>query len=153
MLELRYEFLCDLTGTLDDSQEIGNGPKGLRQIAPVTGGTFEGPKMKGKVLPFGADWMITRPDGTWDLDIRVTLETDDGELIYAYYRGIIDVSPEIHERIYSKGEDVDPSEYYFRTSPVFETGSEKYKWLNKIVCVGVGKLFPGKVEYKIYQIL
>ena len=72
MLELRYEFLCDLSGTLDDSQIIGNGPKGLRQIAPVTGGTFEGPKIKGKVLPFGADWLVTRPDGAWELDVRIT---------------------------------------------------------------------------------
>jgi hypothetical protein len=152
-LELRYEFLCNLSGTLGDTQTIGNGPKGLREIAPVTGGSFEGPEKMGKVLPFGADWLVTRSDGAWELDIRITLETDDGELIYAYYRGIIDISPEILDRIYSKGEDVDPSEYYFRTSPVFETGSEKYMWLNKIICVGVGKLSPGKVEYKIYQIL
>jgi hypothetical protein len=124
----------------------------MRRIAPVTGGKVEGPNIKGEVLPFGADWAVLRPDGAWELDVRITIRTQDGELVYAYYRGIIDTTQEVWGRILS-GEEVDPSEYYFRTSPVFETASEKYKWLNKKLCVGVGKLLPGKVEYKVYQIL
>jgi hypothetical protein len=129
------------------------GPRGERRIAPVSGGYFEGPKMKGKVLSFGADWLVIRPGGEWEIDVRITLETDDGEFIYAYYRGIIDISASVLDKIYGSGSYVDPSEYYFRTTPVFETGSEKYRWLNKIICVGVGRLSPGKVEYNIYQIL
>ena len=62
------------------------------------------------------------------------------------------MDPEITERI-QNGEDVDPSEYYFRTTPVFETGSEKYSWLNQIICVGVGKIEQKRVHYKVYQIL
>jgi hypothetical protein len=153
MLELKYELLFDIVGTLDESQNIGNTSKGVRVIAPVSGGSFKGPKLNGKVLPFGADWLMIRSDGVYELDVRITLETDDGALIYAYYRGIIEISPEVYERIFTKGEDVDPSEYYFRTTPVLETGSEKYEWLNNIICVGVGKLSPGKVEYKVYHIL
>ncbi len=88
----------------------------------------------------------------FEVDVRITVRTDDGALIYIYYRGVTNASPEIRERI-QKGEDVDPSEYYFRTTPIFETGSEKYSWLNKIICVGVGKTELKRVRYNIYQIL
>ena len=152
MLELKSELLCEIVGDLDDPQEIGATPHGVRMIHPVVSGTMKGPKMNGEVLPFGADWILLRPDGVGELDVRITLRTDDGELIYIYYRGILNVAPEIMERI-QNGEDVDPSEYYFRTTPVFETGSEKYSWLNQIICVGVGKIEQKRVRYKIYQIL
>jgi hypothetical protein len=151
-LELKYELLCELTGLLGDSQEIGKVPRGIRIIIPVIGGKIEGPKINGKVLPFGADWILTRPDGVEELDIRATIQTDDGELIYIYYRGLNWASPEVNDRL-KKGEYVDPSEYYFRTTPIFETSSEKYNWLNNIICVGIGKLISGGVQYKIYEIL
>ncbi|MBI4767881.1 MAG: DUF3237 domain-containing protein [Deltaproteobacteria bacterium] len=124
----------------------------LRVILPVIGGTVRGPKVNGEILPFGADWLLIRPDGLFELDVRVTIRTDDGELVYLYYRGVSNASAEIRERI-QKGEEVDPSEYYFRTTPIFETGSEKYKWLNQIICVGVGETEVKRVRYKIYQIL
>jgi len=133
-MELKSEFLCELIGEMGESQVIGNGPRGVRRIATVIGGKIEGPKIKGELLPFGADWLVLRPDGAWELDVRITIRTDDNELIYAYYRGVIDASPEVWERR-ANGEIVDPTEYYFRSTPVFETGSEKYKWLNKIICV------------------
>jgi hypothetical protein len=152
MLELKSEFLCELVGDLDDPQVIGMTPKGARMIFPVTGGTIKGPKINGEVLPFGADWIVMRPDGVGELDVRATGRMDDGELIYAYYRGILKVDPVLMTKIQS-GEDIDPSQYYFRTTPVFETGSEKYSWLNQIICVGVGKMEPKRVRYKIYQIL
>jgi hypothetical protein len=151
-LELKYEFLCELTASLGDPQEIGGACRGTRKILPVTGGKIEGPKIRGKLLPFGADWLITRPDGVQELDVRLTTQTDDGELIYIYYGGLYWDSPEVNSR-FDKGEPVDPSEYYFRTTPTFETGSEKYGWLNSIICVGVGKIIPGGVHYKIYEIL
>jgi len=152
MLELEYEFLCEVIANLDTPQIVGSGPYGVRRIVPVKGGTITGPKLKGDVLPFGADWLLVRPDDVWELDVRVTIRTDDGELIYVYYRGILNVPAEIWERI-TNGEEVDPSAYYFRTTPIFETGSEKYRWLNRIIAVGVGALTPGQVRYKIYQIL
>jgi hypothetical protein len=152
-LELKYELLCELTALVGDSQEIGKVPRGTRIIVPVIGGEFEGHKIKGKILPFGADWILVRPDGLEELDIRATIQTDDGELIYIYYRGIIRASPEVNDKL-DKGENVDPSEYYFRTTPIFETSSQKYGWLNNVICIGVGKLIGrSAVHYKIYQIL
>jgi hypothetical protein len=121
-------------------------------IYPVKGGTVKGPKINGEVLPGGADWLLMRSDGVSQLDVRVTFCTDDGALIYAYYRGIVKVAPDVMERM-QQGEDVGPSEYYFRTTPAFETGSEKYGWLNQIIAVGVGSLASGKVRYKVYEIL
>jgi len=135
-LELESEYLCSLVVELGEVQEIGSGPHGMRRIVPLTGGNIEGPKIKGEVLPFGADWVLIRPDGVFQLDVRATIRTDDDELVYATYGGVVDSSRD-----------------YFRTIHTFETGAEKYSWLNKIVCVGIGKRVNGEVEYEIYQIL
>jgi len=104
------------------------------------------------VLPGGGDWLCIRPDGAQELDVRITLRTDDGHLIYMSYRGFIIESPEVMQRR-TRGEAVDPSETYWRTTHVFETGSEKYGWLNQIVAVGVGGGPPGVVEYTVYSVL
>jgi hypothetical protein len=152
MLELKSEFLCELVGDLEDPQQIGMTPKGIRMIYPIVGGTVKGPKLSGEVLSFGADWLVIRSDGVGELDVRATMRTDDGELIYAAYRGILKIDPEIMGRI-QNGEDIDPSQYYFRTTPVLETGSEKYSWLNQIICVGIGKVEKNRVRYSVYQIL
>ena len=87
------------------------------------------------------------------LDVRATARTDDGHLIYIWYRGIMHAPPEILERMIQGERDIDPSEYYFRTTPVFETGSEKYRWLNRIVAVGVGRRTETGVAYTVYEIL
>ena len=118
----------------------------------MKGGTFEGPKLRGEVLPGGGDWLLLRPDGAGELDVRGTLRTDDGHLIYTYYRGIIHVPPEAMQRAL-RGETLDPSEYYFRTAPVYETSSGKYGWLNRIVAVAVGRFAPNWVGYRVYAIL
>lgn len=152
MLELRSEFLCELIADLDEPQTVGPGPHGVRLVYPVKAGTVRGPKINGEVLPGGADWILLRPDGVGQLDVRASVRTDDGAIIYAYYRGILKAAPDVMERIMS-GEEVNPSEYYFRTTPVFETGSEKYSWLNKIIAVGVGEVGLTRVRYKVYEIL
>jgi len=152
MLDLKYEFLCNLEADLEEPIELGPTPHGVRSIHNVKGGTVEGPEIKGKVLSSGGDWLIIRPDMAAELDVRTAIKTNDNEIVYAYYRGIISADPEIVARI-QNGEEVDPSEYYFRTAPVFETASEKYGWLNRIVAVGVGKMAKNKVIYKIYMIL
>ena len=151
MAELKTELLYEMSVDLEDAQEIGATPHGVRRIYYVKGGTFEGPKAKGQVLPGGGDWLLLRPDGAGELDVRATARTDDGHLIYAYYRGIIQASPEVAQRMI-RGETVDPSEYYFRTTPVYETGSEKYGWLNRIVAVAVGRIKPNWVGYTVYAI-
>jgi len=134
--ELQYEYLGTLTCGVGEAQVVGKTPKGVRRIMPLTGGRFEGPKLNGEVLPFGADWILIRSDGLIELDVRATIKTDDGEIIYAQYKGIYD-----------------PSRKYFCTVPIFETSSEKYSWLNKSIYVGLGSAEPGKVIYKIYQII
>ncbi|MCP4751085.1 MAG: DUF3237 domain-containing protein [Proteobacteria bacterium] len=151
-MDLKYEYLCDIEADLEEAIPIGATPHGVRMILGIKGGTVSGPKLNGEILPSGADWVLMRPDGALELDVRAAMRTDDGELIYTYYRGVIEVDPTVYERI-QNGEDVDPSEYYFRTTPVYETGSEKYGWLNRIVAVGVGRLHPSKVFYKIFRIL
>jgi hypothetical protein len=150
--ELKTEFLFEVSVDLEEAQPIGLTPHGNRQIVYVKGGTVEGPKIKGEVLPGGGDWFLIRPDGAAELDVRATLRTDDGHLIYSYYHGIIDASPEVFMRAVG-GQAVDPSEYYFRTTPFYETGSEKYGWLNRIVAVGVGRIAAHWVGYSVYAVL
>lgn len=152
MANLKAEFLCDVSVHLERPHVIGSTPHGMRQIFYVKGGTVEGPKVKGEALPGGGDWLLIRPDGAGELDVRATLRTDDGDLIYTYYHGIINASPEVVARV-QRGETVDPSEYYFRTAPFYETASEKYGWLNRVVAVGIGRLAPNWVGYKVYAIL
>ena len=152
MADLNTEFLFEVSVDLEEPQQMGATPHGDRRIYYVKGGTFEGPKLKGEVLPGGGDWLLLRPDGAGELDVRGTMRTDDGHLIYTYYRGIIHASPDVMRRAL-QGETVDPSEYYFRTTPVYETSSEKYGWLNRIVAVAVGRFAPNWVGYKGYAIL
>ena len=149
---LQSEFLMHLTAELDPAQVIGDTPQGDRRIIPVIGGSFAGPQLKGQVLAGGgADWLLFRRDGAAQLDVRTTLRTDDGVLIYVSYRGVSVIPPDVRQRIMS-GQDVDPAQYYFRTTPYFETASEKYSWLNKLVTVGVGKRTRTSVIYSIYAI-
>jgi len=154
MLDVKTEFLFDLKADLDwaGAIEVGTTPHGTRRIVYATGGTIEGPKVKGVVLPGGGDWAIVRPDGGIVLDVRAACRTDDGYIIYVYYRGLCTIQIDMLGRILM-GEAVDPSEYYFRTTPVFETASEKYDWLNRVVAVGIGQFLPTGVAYKVYAIL
>jgi hypothetical protein len=151
--DLHSAFLFEISADLEGAQEIGAPPHGTRRIIYVTGGTMAGPKLQGEVLPGGGDWLVVRPDGAFELDVRATCRTDDGHLIYTYYRGILSARAEIMQRMRQGDRDIDPSEYYFRTTPVFETGSEKYAWLNRIIAVGVGRRTPTGVAYTVYEIL
>ena len=152
-MELKSQLLFVLDAHLDPPQLVAATPAGERKIVAVKGGVFEGPKMRGRILPAGAaDWALTRNDGSLLLDVRLTLQTDDGELVHMRYRGIRNGSKPVLERL-ARGEKVNPSEYYFRTTPYFETGSQQYAWLNNIVCVGVGERVPTGPRYTVYEIL
>jgi hypothetical protein len=154
MSDLETEFLCDVVVDVDwqGMVDIGDTPHGHRHIVYIKGGTFNGPKIKGVVLPGGGDWFIRRPDGVVELDVRATFHTDDGHLIYGYFRGINDMTPEVALRVLM-GEVVDSSEYYFRITPILETASQKYGWLNRIVTVAIGRVTSTEVCYKVYSIL
>jgi hypothetical protein len=140
-----------MSAELEDAQPLGDTPLGERHIVYVKGGEFSGPGLKGRVLPGGGDWVLVRKDGIRQLDARITLRTEDGALIFVTYRGILNMAPEMRRRILN-GEAVDPSEYYFRTTPFFETAAEKYAWLNKLVAVGVGRRTATGVVYSIHAI-
>ncbi len=149
MDELKSEFLFEATGTLKtDSHQIGDGGRGTRRIVEVTGGSFEGPHLRGEVLPFGADFFAVRSDGVAELDVRIILRTDDGAEIYMTYAGLR------HTDSLGPDGEIPEGERYFRTTPRFETGAEQYQWLNRILAVGVGQPSePGTVRYLVYAIL
>jgi Protein of unknown function (DUF3237) len=136
---------------VDPPRLIGNTAYGERRIIPITGGVFAGPKLSGKVLPGGADWQIVRTDGITELEARYTLKTDDGALIYVLNRGIRTGPKEVMERL-ARGEQVDPREYYFRTTPVFETGAQKYQWLHGLVAVATGQRSAKEVVITAYEV-
>ena len=153
MAEIRTEHLFKITLSVEAPlQMLGATPYGDRRIAKVLGGQFEGPKLAGSVPPGGGDWLLLRNDGVLQLDVRLTMETDDGALIYMTYRGLRHGPADVMERL-NRGDQVDPSEYYFRITPTFETGAEKYQWLNKIVAVGTGHRFTQGPVYDVFQVL
>jgi hypothetical protein len=137
---------------LGEPLELGEVSQGRRRIVPQIGGTFEGPEMRGKLLPgVSADWQIVLPDGTALADIRSTLQTDAGELLYVQSQGVRHGRSEVLERL-SRGEDVDAGEYTFRTSTQIETASHELAWLNKGVFISVGGRSAGGVAYATYLV-
>ncbi len=153
MHSLQSRPLFDISISLHPIQEVGDTPLGTRRIVPVSGGTFKGERLSGDVMPnAAADWIVVRANGSVQLDVRLTLQTDDDALVYMTYRGIRHSTPEVAKRL-AAGESVDPSEYYFRTTPVFETASEKYAWLNNVISVAVGERLATGVKYRVYEIL
>jgi hypothetical protein len=137
--------------TLGPPQELGAAPLGSRRIIPITGGRFRGERLAGRVLAGGADWQVVRSDGVADLDARYTLETSDGALIYVRNRGYRHGPRQVLERL-AAGEDVDAALYYMRTTPLFETGDERYAWLNRLVCVATGARRPSAVELEVFEV-
>jgi hypothetical protein len=134
------------------AQKIGPVPHGTRLTAPITDGHFEGPRLRGKVLPGGCDWTLLRGDGVLELDLRLTLETDDGALIHMTSFGLRHGPPEVLAAL-TRGERVDPSTYYFRTTPRFETANPKYAFLNRLLAVSNGDRRAEGPIYTIYEVL
>lgn len=119
---------------------IPGGPRGMRAIATVAGGSFDGPKAKGTVANVAAgDWVLVRTDGSYLLDVRLALVTDDGAPIYMTYTGI--------------GLPQADGTLKIRTAPLFETGDERYAWINNVQCVAHGTTRPGGVVYDVYALL
>lgn len=150
-VEPRLEHLYDMHVDLEAPQVIGQTPMGVRQVFIVKGGTFEGPKMRGTILPGGGDWATMRPDGAVQLDVRATIKMDDGAMVYAYYTGYIHGPPEVVMKA-AAGGDVPLSEYYFYTNPIFQTGAPQYDWLNRTVAVGRGRVVLSGVEYRVWAV-
>ena len=137
--------------TLAPPQELGNTPLGRRRVIPITGGSFRGEKIAGRVLPGGADWQLIRADGVAELDARYTLETSDGALVYVHNFGYRHGPAEVLQRL-AAGEPVDPALYYMRTTPRFETSAAPYQWLNRTICVATGARRPAAVELEVFAV-
>ena len=151
MIQSRPLFV--LTLNVPKIEDLGVTPYGARKIATVVAGTFEGDRLRGTVQPSpGGDWLLLRTDGVLCLDVRMTLKTDDGDLIYMSYKGMRHGPKEVMERV-NKGEAVDPALYYFRAVPVFETSSVKYGWLNRAVFVATGRREATGPIYEVHEIL
>jgi len=148
-LNLQHLFKAEIS--LAAAQELGATPQGRRRIIGITGGRFAGERLSGRVLPGGADWQVIRADGVADLDARYSLETSDGALIYVRNRGYRHGPAEVLRKL-SAGEEVDPSLYYMRTTPRFETGDARYAWLNRIVCVATGARRAAAVELDVFEV-
>lgn len=139
MESLPVEFLFTMTAQVAPPTIIQGGPQGSRFIVSVPGGTFEGPKLKGTIVAHsGGDWVTLRPDGSMKLDVRLTLQTEDGAHILVTYTGIGARGADGTTKVYS--------------TPLFETGAEKYAWLNNVQAVGVGTTTPGGVTYEVYAL-
>lgn len=149
-LALESQHLFDMVVYLEQPIAVGDIPKGNRQVLMGKGGEFQGDRLHGKILPHGADWYLTRPDGVGELNVRVLLQTDDGEIIYMQSQGFLRYAREVAKRVLSGS--ANPEEYYLREGTAFETASEKYQWLNSIVAVGIGWYGPAMVGMSIYEI-
>ena len=131
--------------------EVGDVPRGRRRIIPILGGTFEGPRIRGKVLAGGADWQIVRADGLSELDTRYMLQTDSGQLIYIQNAGMRHAPPDITARLLA-GQPVDPAQVYFKTIATFETSAPELQWLTRSIFVGTGERQPSDVIVRVWQV-
>jgi hypothetical protein len=141
-----------LEATLGPPLDLGVVAAGRRRIVPLTGGTFSGPELNGTLLPgASADWQVVLPDGAALGDIRYTLQTDGGDLLYVQSRSVRHGSAEVLARL-GRGEDVDAGEYTFRTATQIETAAPDLDWLNKGVFISVGGRSTGGVTYETYLV-
>jgi hypothetical protein len=149
---VKLELLVIYRAELASPVEVGRGPFGARTIYDVTGGVAEGPRLRGRLLPSGGDWLLVDDGGTGRLDVRGTLETDDGARIYIQYHGVLELNEKVLSAL-AGGGSTDYGDTYFMTQPRFETGDPRYGWLNRVVAVAEGRLLPNAVEYRVYELL
>lgn len=134
------------------AQALGDTPLGNRKIVRVQGGHLIGPRIRAEILPGGGDWALTRADGVLVLDVRLTLQTDDGAQIFMTYTGQRHASPTIAAQL-ARGEAVAPDAMYFRIAPAFETADPRYQWLNRLLAIGVGERLATGPRYHIHEII
>jgi hypothetical protein len=130
---------------------VGQTPNGFRRIGLVQGGSFEGERLSGEVVS-GNDWQAVRSDSCIKLDVRLVLRTTDGALIVMTYQCLRAGPPSVIEKL-DRGEAVDPTSYYFRMNPMFETSAPQYDWMNRIIAVGTGHRLPNGPIYSIFEVL
>jgi hypothetical protein len=149
-LEFAFEIKVDVSGSR--MQELGKTAKGLRRIIPILGGSFHGPSIKGTIIPGGYDWQLVRLDGVAEIEARYVLKTEDNALITIVNTGLRHGPEQVMERL-AKGEEVEPSLYYFRSIPVFETSEPRYEWLTKNIFIANGIRKPALVLIQVWKVL
>ncbi len=132
-----FEYLGSFQVQTGTRTVVENGPQGTRTIVQVSGGRFEGPRLKASVQAPAGDWITNRADGSYRLDVRLTLRTDDGALILVTYNGIGQTTP---------------AGASLRAAPTFETGDQRYTWLTKLQAVAVGERVGTDVKYDVYAL-
>ena len=150
--EPRLTKIYRLEASLGEPLDVGEVPGGHRRIVPLVGGTFTGPDLRGELVPgVSADWQVLLPDGTALGDIRYTLRTERGDLLSVQSRGVRHGSPEVLARL-GRGEEVDASDYTFRTSTKIEAAAAHLDWVNRGIFIGVAGRQPGGVIYEVYLV-
>lgn len=145
------DWVFSVNAELGELVVIGDTPEGLRRMIPILGGTFTGPSLRGTVEPGGADWQFVRPDGVTVAEATYLLRTHDGVLLQVRNRGFRHGPAHVIRRL-AAGEDVDPAEYYFRTSPSFLVAPGPYDWLNRDVFVATGARYARAIELWFYRV-
>ncbi len=150
-LSSKHLFTMALDVDPSKAHQIGNTAEGRRLIVPIIGGKFEGVDLTGTVEPTGYDWVRFRTDGAMIIDVRLVLLTDDGEHIYMSYQGRLLADKEVHKKM-AQGQEIDPDEYSLVTKVSFETGAEKYLWLNDVIAIGQGRQSGYQPTYEVFAV-
>jgi len=145
------EPIFTVDAELEAVLSLGHTPYGERRVVGITGGTVQGPKLKGRILPGGADWQIIRKDGAADIQARYIIETERGARLVVDSKGLRHGPPDVLERL-ARGDKVDPAQYYFRTVMRFETGDAELDWLNRILALARGRREARSVRLDVYEV-
>jgi Protein of unknown function (DUF3237) len=143
--------IFSIRAELEAITNLGRTPYGERRMIGIIGGSVSGPKLKGRILPGGADWQIIRSDGAADIKARYAIETETGALIMVTSEGLRHGPPGVMERL-TRGDNVDPRHYYFRTVMRFETAAPSVDWLNRILAIAKGQREPHAVRLDVYEV-
>ncbi len=143
-----FRIHAELAGIMN----LGHTPYGERRIIDILGGTVQGPRLNGRILPGGADWQIIRGDGAADIQARYTIESETGARILVSSEGLRHGPPAVLAQL-ARGENVDPSLYYFRTVMRFETSDPEVSWLNRVLALARGEREPNAVRLDVYEVL
>jgi hypothetical protein len=144
------EFVFELTAQVSAPDKIPTSA-GERRIVPILGGTLEGPQMRGRVVPGGADYQLVHADGFTEIEARYVILTDQGERIYVTNTGMRHASPEVMAEL-NAGRPVDPAKVYFRAAPTFETSAPRLQWLTRSLFLSTGERYPEGVKIRCYRV-
>jgi len=148
----QFEFLMKIAADVGELQTMGGGPLGERRVVSIDGGSFEGPQLRGTIVPGGADWQIVRVDGVLDIDARYALRTEQGALVRVVSQGYRHGPPEVLAAL-GRGEDVPVERYFFRTVMRFETGAPELLWLNRTIAVASAERRARQVRLEAWRLL